>query len=163
MEKNLLNYFLASWNSFPVSINHGKTTLFLSCFVIHCPAKPFFQIDLAWLKTFKFIKAVSDSVFDMINAIYHEKPLIFILYFYLATRKVLISYCLKFSGKYWSWWRKASISTEYYSISKARYFWTYYHLLKLILAMLLLYVLYCCYMQHSPFRSEWSTGIRIII
>ena len=28
--------------------------------------------------TFKFIKAVSDTVFDLINAFYHDKPLIFI-------------------------------------------------------------------------------------
>ena len=27
---------------------------------------------------FMFIKAVSDTVLDMINAIYHDKPLIFI-------------------------------------------------------------------------------------
>ena len=27
---------------------------------------------------FEFIKAVSDSVLDMINAVYHDKPLIFI-------------------------------------------------------------------------------------
>ena len=27
---------------------------------------------------FEFIKAVSDTVFDMINAVYHDKPLIFI-------------------------------------------------------------------------------------
>ena len=30
------------------------------------------------LNTFEFIKAVSDTVFDMINAVYHDKPLIFI-------------------------------------------------------------------------------------
>ena len=27
---------------------------------------------------FMFIKAVSDTAFDMINAVYHDKPLIFI-------------------------------------------------------------------------------------
>ena len=27
---------------------------------------------------FMFIKAVSDTVFDMINSVYHDKPLIFI-------------------------------------------------------------------------------------
>ena len=27
---------------------------------------------------FEFIKAVSDTVLDMINAVYHDKPLIFI-------------------------------------------------------------------------------------
>ena len=27
---------------------------------------------------FEFIKAVSDTVFDMINTFYHDKPLIFI-------------------------------------------------------------------------------------
>ena len=27
---------------------------------------------------FKFIKAVSDTVLDMINAVYHDKPLMFI-------------------------------------------------------------------------------------
>ena len=30
------------------------------------------------LKKFKFIKAVSDTVLDMINAAYYDKPLIFI-------------------------------------------------------------------------------------
>ena len=30
------------------------------------------------LKTFKSIKAVSDTVFDIINAVYHDKPLMFI-------------------------------------------------------------------------------------
>ena len=30
------------------------------------------------LNTFEFIKAVSDTVWDMINAAYHAKPLIFI-------------------------------------------------------------------------------------
>ena len=30
------------------------------------------------MSTFKFIKAVSGTVFDMINAVYHDKPLIFI-------------------------------------------------------------------------------------
>ena len=30
------------------------------------------------LKTLTFIKAVSDSVFDMINTAYYDKPLIFI-------------------------------------------------------------------------------------
>ena len=29
-------------------------------------------------KLFKFIKAVSDTVFDMINAVYYDKPLILI-------------------------------------------------------------------------------------
>ena len=29
------------------------------------------------LKTFEFIKAVSYTVFDMINAVYYDKPLIF--------------------------------------------------------------------------------------
>ena len=27
------------------------------------------------LKTFEFIKAISDTVLDMINAVYHDKPL----------------------------------------------------------------------------------------
>ena len=35
-----------------------------------------FDIYLGY--TFKFIKAVSDNVFDMINSVYHDKPLIFI-------------------------------------------------------------------------------------
>ena len=30
------------------------------------------------LNTFKFIKVVSDTVFEMINAVYRDKPLIFI-------------------------------------------------------------------------------------
>ena len=30
------------------------------------------------LKTFHFIKTVSDTVLDMINAVYHDKPLILI-------------------------------------------------------------------------------------
>ena len=30
------------------------------------------------VKTFKFSKAVSDTVSDMINAVYHDKPLIYI-------------------------------------------------------------------------------------
>ena len=30
------------------------------------------------LKIFMFIKAVSDTTFDMTNAVYHDKPLVFI-------------------------------------------------------------------------------------
>ena len=33
---------------------------------------------LLGLKTFELIKAVSDTVFDMINDVYHDKPLMFI-------------------------------------------------------------------------------------
>ena len=37
----------------------------------------------------KFIKAVSDTVFEMINAVYHDKPLIFIR---ATFREKLLSY-----------------------------------------------------------------------
>ena len=30
------------------------------------------------LKTFQFIKAISDTVFDMIGAVYYDKPLILV-------------------------------------------------------------------------------------
>ena len=36
------------------------------------------SIEYKLLNTFEFIKAVSDTVFEMINAVYHDKPLIFI-------------------------------------------------------------------------------------
>ena len=36
------------------------------------------ELESIELKKFKFIKAVSGTVFDMINAIYRDKPLIFI-------------------------------------------------------------------------------------
>ena len=46
------------------------------------PAKPHsFHLHSFTFFTFthlKFIKAVSDTVFGMINAVYHDKPLIFI-------------------------------------------------------------------------------------
>ena len=41
------------------------------------------------LKTFELIKAVSDTVLDKINAVYHDKPLIFIG---AALREKLISH-----------------------------------------------------------------------
>ena len=37
-----------------------------------------FDIILLQLKTFKFINSISDTVLDMISAVYHDKPLIFI-------------------------------------------------------------------------------------
>ena len=35
-------------------------------------------VSMIQLKTFRFINAVSGTVFDMINVVYHDKPLIFI-------------------------------------------------------------------------------------
>ena len=39
------------------------------------------------LNTFESIKAVSDTVFDMINVVYHDKPLIFTGVLFLAGRQ----------------------------------------------------------------------------
>ena len=43
------------------------------------------------LKTFKFIKAVSDTVLDMINAVYHDKPLIFIRAIRLSLSRLFLT------------------------------------------------------------------------
>ena len=46
--------------------------LFLSSCLVCCSNS---FISFIRLKTFKFIKAVSNTVLDMINAAYHDKPL----------------------------------------------------------------------------------------
>ena len=43
------------------------------------------------LKVFELIKAVSDSVFDMINAVYHDKPSIFIRAMRLSLSRLFLT------------------------------------------------------------------------
>ena len=43
---------------------------------------------------FEFIKAVSETVLDMINAVYHDKPLMF-------TRAIRLSLSMLFLTLYW--------------------------------------------------------------
>ena len=55
--------------------------------------------------TFKFIKAVSDSVLDMINAMYYDKPLIF-------TRAIRLSLSRLFRTVYYTWYGRPDINSE---------------------------------------------------
>ena len=41
----------------------------------------------------KFIKAVSDTVLDMINAAYHDKPLVFIRAIRLSLSRLFLTLC----------------------------------------------------------------------
>ena len=43
------------------------------------------------MNMFKFIKAVSDTVFDMVNAVYHDKHLIFIRAIRLSLSRLFLT------------------------------------------------------------------------
>ena len=43
------------------------------------------------LNTFEFVQAVSDTVLDMTNAAYHDKPLIFIMAIRLSLSRLFLT------------------------------------------------------------------------
>ena len=51
---------------------------FFSGYILGEDCLPSLGNEYRLLNTFKFVKAVSDIVFDMMNAVCHVKPLIFI-------------------------------------------------------------------------------------
>ena len=59
-------------------VYHAKPLIFYRIYISEDARLHSSGNECKLLSTFEFIKAVSDTVFDMINAVYHDKLLVFI-------------------------------------------------------------------------------------
>ena len=83
--------------------------------------------------TFEFIKAISDTVFDMINAVYRDKPLIFI-WLYVWVNQDCFWHCI--------WHDQCRLPRQAFD---------FYLAIRLSLSRLFMYCIW-----HDKFRLSWQ-------
>ena len=124
LSKLFLTLYLTWWMLFIMTSLWYLPRLYIwvyqSCFwhcIRHDKCRLLWQaLDIYRGYMFEFIEAVSDTVLDMINAVYYDKPLIF-------TEAIWLNLSKLFLTMYLTWWMLFIMTSLWYSPSL--YVWVY--------------------------------------